>query len=135
MRSYVVLLNWTDQCAKNSRDTIRRAEAFCRLIESRGSKVREHLFTLGEYDIVMVTESPTMTPQQPPCSRSPRSATSAPIPYGPSRRGNGGDHCQPRLGVTPVTWLTSPGVVRRLASRTGMMDSWQGLPQEPEVTG
>ncbi|HYB47019.1 MAG TPA: GYD domain-containing protein [Streptosporangiaceae bacterium] len=58
MRSYVILANWTDQGVKNSRDTIKRARAFRALIESRGGKVREHLYTLGEYDIVMVTEFP-----------------------------------------------------------------------------
>ncbi|HXZ70067.1 MAG TPA: GYD domain-containing protein [Streptosporangiaceae bacterium] len=58
MRSYVILLNWTDQGVKNSRDTIKRAGAFRALIQSRGGKVREHLYTLGEYDIVMVTEFP-----------------------------------------------------------------------------
>ena len=58
MRIYVILLNWTDQGVKNSRDTIKRARAFRALIESRGGKVREHLYTLGEYDIVMVTEFP-----------------------------------------------------------------------------
>jgi uncharacterized protein with GYD domain len=56
MRSYVVLANWTDQGVKNSRDTLKRAGAFRALIESRGGKLREHLYTLGEYDIVMVTE-------------------------------------------------------------------------------
>ena len=58
MRSYVILLNWTDQGAKNSRETIKRARAFHTLIESRRGKVREHLYTLGEYNIVMVTEFP-----------------------------------------------------------------------------
>ena len=56
MRSYVILANWTDQGARNSRDTLKRAKAFGALIESRGGKVREHLYTLGEYDIVMVAE-------------------------------------------------------------------------------
>jgi uncharacterized protein with GYD domain len=28
---------------------------------SRGGAVREHVYTLGKYDIVMVTEFPTMT--------------------------------------------------------------------------
>ena len=28
MRSYVILLNWTDQGAKNSRETIKHARAF-----------------------------------------------------------------------------------------------------------
>ena len=58
MRSYVILSNWTDQGVKNSRDTLKRAKAFRTLIESRRGKVREHLYTLGEYDIVMVTEFP-----------------------------------------------------------------------------
>ena len=58
MRSYVILVNWTDQGVKNSRDTLKRAKVFGRLIENRGGKVREHLYTLGEYDIVMVTEFP-----------------------------------------------------------------------------
>ena len=58
MRSYVILANWTDQGVKNSRDTLKRAESFRALIESRRGKLREHLYTLGEYDIVMVTEFP-----------------------------------------------------------------------------
>jgi uncharacterized protein with GYD domain len=58
MGSYVILLNWTDQGARNSHETIKRARAFRTLIENRGGKVREHLYTLGEYDIVMVTEFP-----------------------------------------------------------------------------
>ena len=58
MRSYVILSNWTDQGIKNSRDTVKRAKTFRALIESRRGKLREHLYTLGEYDIVMVTEFP-----------------------------------------------------------------------------
>ena len=58
MRSYVILANWTDQGAKNSHDTLKRATHFRALIESRHGKLREHLYTLGEYDIVMVTEFP-----------------------------------------------------------------------------
>ena len=58
MRSYVILANWTDQGAKNSHETLKRAKAFGTLIESRRGKPREHLYTLGEYDIVMVTEFP-----------------------------------------------------------------------------
>ena len=58
MRSYVILANWTDQGVKNSRDTLKRAKSFGAVIESRRGKLREHLYTLGEYDIVMVTEFP-----------------------------------------------------------------------------
>ncbi len=56
MRTYVILANWTDQGVKNIRDTLTRANAFRALIENRGGKLREHLYTLGEYDIVMVAE-------------------------------------------------------------------------------
>ena len=58
MRSYVILSNWTDQGVKNSRDTLKRAKAFRTLIESRRGKVREHLYTFGEYDILTVAEFP-----------------------------------------------------------------------------
>ena len=58
MRSYVILLNWTDEGVKKGRDTLRRASAFRALIENHGGKLREHLYTLGEYDIIMVVEFP-----------------------------------------------------------------------------
>jgi uncharacterized protein with GYD domain len=58
MPSYVILLNWTDQGARNSRDTLKRAQAFDAAIQNRRGKVREHLYTFGEYDVVMVTEFP-----------------------------------------------------------------------------
>ena len=53
MRSYVVLANWIDQG-----DTLKRAKAFRTSIESRGGKLREQLYTLGEYNIIMVAEFP-----------------------------------------------------------------------------
>ena len=58
MRSYVILANWTDHGVKSSHETLKRARAFGTLIESRGGKLREHLYTLGDYDIVMVAEFP-----------------------------------------------------------------------------
>ena len=56
MRTYVILSNWTDQGIKNSHDTVKRAKTFRALIESRRGKVREHVYTLGEYDLVTVAE-------------------------------------------------------------------------------
>ena len=58
MRSYVILSTWTDQGIKNSSDTVERAKTFRALIESRRGKVREHLYTLGDYDIITVAEFP-----------------------------------------------------------------------------
>jgi len=58
MPTYVILMNWTEQGARHSRDTLERAQAFGVTIESRRGKLREHLYTFGEYDIVMVAEFP-----------------------------------------------------------------------------
>src|SRR5215469_6309803 len=58
MTTYVSLINWTEQGIKNFRDTTQRAEEFSRLVESTGGRVRELLWTVGEYDIVCVADFP-----------------------------------------------------------------------------
>lgn len=58
MPSYVAQLNFTEQGAKNAGDTLERAEDFRILVERLGGKIREHLYTLGECDIVIVMEFP-----------------------------------------------------------------------------
>jgi uncharacterized protein with GYD domain len=58
MPTYVSLIHWTEQGIKNYKDTTRRAEDFSRLVESLGGRVRELLWTVGEYDIVAVAEFP-----------------------------------------------------------------------------
>jgi uncharacterized protein with GYD domain len=58
MATYVSLVHWTEQGIKNYKDTIRRLEDFTKLVESKGGKVREALYAVGEYDIVIVTEFP-----------------------------------------------------------------------------
>ncbi len=58
MATFVGLINWTDQGIKNFRDTPKRADAFTQLVESRGGSVKGIWWTLGEYDIVAVTEFP-----------------------------------------------------------------------------
>jgi uncharacterized protein with GYD domain len=58
MPTYVSLIHWTEQGIKNYKDTTRRAEDFSKLVESSGGRVRELLWTVGEYDIVAVTEFP-----------------------------------------------------------------------------
>jgi uncharacterized protein with GYD domain len=56
MPAYVSLVNWTEWGVKNFPDTIRRAEEFSRWVQGSGGKVREVLWTLGEYDLVHVSE-------------------------------------------------------------------------------
>jgi uncharacterized protein with GYD domain len=58
MTTYVSLINWTEQGIKNFRDTTQRAEDFSRLVEGSGGRVRELLWTVGEYDIVCIAEYP-----------------------------------------------------------------------------
>ena len=58
MPTYVSLIHWTDQGIKNYKDTMTRLEDFTKLAESKGGRVRESLYTVGEYDIVVVTEFP-----------------------------------------------------------------------------
>jgi uncharacterized protein with GYD domain len=58
MPTYVSLVHWTEHGIKNYKDTTERLEAFVKLAESKGGKVRESLYTIGEYDMVTVTEFP-----------------------------------------------------------------------------
>jgi uncharacterized protein with GYD domain len=58
MTTYVSLINWTEQGIKNFRDTTQRAADFSRLVEGTGGRVRELLWTVGEYDLVCIVEFP-----------------------------------------------------------------------------
>ena len=56
MSTYVSLVNWTEQGIKNFPDTIRRADEFSRFVQGYGGKVREVLWTVGEYNVVHLSE-------------------------------------------------------------------------------
>ncbi len=58
MPTYVSLIHWTEQGVKNFKDTTQRAEDFSKLVEGAGGRVRELLWTVGEYDIVVVVDFP-----------------------------------------------------------------------------
>ncbi|HEX9066236.1 MAG TPA: GYD domain-containing protein [Streptosporangiaceae bacterium] len=58
MKTYVSLISWTDQGIRDFRDTTDRAEAFTKLVENGGGKVRELVWTVGEYDMVCVADFP-----------------------------------------------------------------------------
>jgi uncharacterized protein with GYD domain len=58
MPTYVTLVNFTDQGIKNFRDTVRRAEDYRGLVEKNGGQVRQLLWTLGQYDLLVVTDFP-----------------------------------------------------------------------------
>jgi uncharacterized protein with GYD domain len=58
MPTYVSLVHWTDQGIKNYKDSRTRLEDWAKHAESMGGKVVEALYTVGEYDMVTVTEFP-----------------------------------------------------------------------------
>ena len=58
MPAYVSLIHWTEQGIKNYKDTSKRLDDFSKLAEGKGGRVREALYTVGEYDLVIVTEFP-----------------------------------------------------------------------------
>jgi uncharacterized protein with GYD domain len=58
MPTYVALVNFTDQGIKTFRDTVHRAEDYRGLVEKNGGQVRQLLWTLGQYDLVVVTDFP-----------------------------------------------------------------------------
>jgi uncharacterized protein with GYD domain len=58
MATYVSLINWTEKGAAGFRDTVDRAEAGKALAGTFGGSLKEIYWTLGSYDIVVVSEAP-----------------------------------------------------------------------------
>ena len=58
MATYVSLINWTEQGIQDFQETTQRAEAFTRLVEGNGGTIRELLWTLGQYDLVVIADFP-----------------------------------------------------------------------------
>jgi uncharacterized protein with GYD domain len=58
MPKYVGLINWTDQGIRNYRDTVRRVEDARAASEQLGVRIVDVYWTLGGYDLVVVTEAP-----------------------------------------------------------------------------
>jgi uncharacterized protein with GYD domain len=57
MAYFVTLVNFTDQGARTARDSPKRAEAFKAMAEKSGVKIHTLLWTLGQYDLVIVAEA------------------------------------------------------------------------------
>ncbi|MGA2285850.1 MAG: GYD domain-containing protein [Dehalococcoidia bacterium] len=56
METYLVLWKWTEPGAKAVNETVARAEAVKSDIQSRGGKVKEFRWTLGQWDGFLVAE-------------------------------------------------------------------------------
>jgi uncharacterized protein with GYD domain len=58
MPLYVGLGNWTDQGTKDFRGAVQRGNSLRVAVEQAGGRVRELVWTMGEYDFVTVVEAP-----------------------------------------------------------------------------
>lgn len=58
MSTYIWLVNWTDQGIRNVKETTKRAKSFKENAEKIGVNVKEILWTLGRYDLVLVIDAP-----------------------------------------------------------------------------
>lgn len=58
MPTYVNLIRFTDQGIRDYKETVSRAEEYWAAIEQAGGRVLQEVWTLGEYDIVVLLEAP-----------------------------------------------------------------------------
>jgi len=58
MGKYVLLGNWTDQGARDVKNTVKRSRAAREAFAAMGVNAREWFFTLGQYDVVLTVEAP-----------------------------------------------------------------------------
>ena len=58
MPTYVGLVTLTEQGIRNVKDTTKRAKSFREMAELAGVKVKEILWTMGRYDLVLVVDAP-----------------------------------------------------------------------------
>lgn len=58
MPAYITLVNFTDQGVRNVKDTTKRAKAFQTIGGKAGIKLKEICWTMGRYDVVVMTEAP-----------------------------------------------------------------------------
>lgn len=58
MPTYINLLKWTDEGARNAKDSVKRAEDLTKLFERIGGRVIGLYWTQGAYDLVVIGETP-----------------------------------------------------------------------------
>jgi len=58
MGKYVLLGNWTDQGARDAKNTVKRSRAAREAFAAMGVNAREWFFTLGHYDVVLTVDAP-----------------------------------------------------------------------------
>jgi len=58
MPTYIMLANWTDQGARNAKESPRRLDAAKKALGDMGGEFKAFFLTMGAYDIVAVYEAP-----------------------------------------------------------------------------
>jgi uncharacterized protein with GYD domain len=58
MPTYVMLANWTDQGARQVRDSPKRVDAAKKALTEMGGKFGSLYMTMGDYDLVVIYEAP-----------------------------------------------------------------------------
>ena len=58
MPVYINLINYTDQGLRNIKNSANRADGARQMAEELGGEVRQFYLTMGNYDIVAITEFP-----------------------------------------------------------------------------
>jgi uncharacterized protein with GYD domain len=57
MATYITLMKFTEQGIRSVKDSTKRAEAFRTAAKNAGCNVKDLLWTLGKYDVVVITEA------------------------------------------------------------------------------
>jgi uncharacterized protein with GYD domain len=58
MTTYIMLANWTDQGAKNVKESPRRLDLAKKALEEMDGEFKSFFMTMGDYDLVAVYEAP-----------------------------------------------------------------------------
>ena len=58
MPTYIMLANWTDQGAKNAKESPRRLDTAKKALSDMGGEFKSFFLTMGTYDIVAIYEAP-----------------------------------------------------------------------------
>jgi uncharacterized protein with GYD domain len=56
--TYIILGNLTDQGIRNIKDSPKREDAFRKLCEKMGAKVKDAYRTMGRYDVAAIVDAP-----------------------------------------------------------------------------
>ena len=58
MPSYVMLANWTDQGARQVKDSPKRLDAAKKALVEMGGEFKTLYMTMGDYDVIVIYEAP-----------------------------------------------------------------------------